>query len=67
MRASGPVTPRTSSSAVPRLPVGTKPSWRAATASRQPATITDPTRLSVGAQPAQSAKGSSGWQVRPSR
>ena len=50
-----------------RLAAGTKPSWRAATASRQPATITAPSRSSAGAQPAQSAKGSSGWQVRPSR
>ena len=47
--------------------VGTKPSWRAAVASRQPATRTAPSRSSAGRHASQSAKGRRGWQVRPAR
>ncbi len=38
---------------------------RAAAASRQPATITRPSRESAGAHPAQSAYGSRGWHAIP--
>ena len=49
-----------------RVPcVGTKPNWRAAVASRQPATSTAPSRSISGSAAAQSAKGSSGWHARP--
>ena len=54
-------------SAAPTPCVGTKPSARAASWSRQPATSTAPSRPSAGAQAPQSANGSSGWCVRPSR
>ena len=47
--------------------VGTKPSCRAATASRHPATSTAPTRSSAGRHASQSANGSRGWHVPPSR
>ena len=64
MRGSLPARARAMASAAPRLWVGTSPSWRAASASRQPATSTVPSRSSTGRQPAQSANGRSGWQER---
>src|SRR5207244_610024 len=46
---------------------GTKPSWRAAVASRQPPTSTAPSRSSAGWHAFQCRNGSSGWTVRPAR
>ena len=60
--AAGP-----SQSAAPTPCAGTKPSWRAAAASRQPATSTWPSRCSAGWHADQSANGSSGWQACPAR
>ena len=67
MRASPPARPRTRWSAAPTPCTGTKPSWRAAVASREPATKTAPSRESAGWQLFQSRKGRSGWTVRPAR
>ena len=67
MRALPPTRPRAISSAAFRPWIGTRPSCRAATESRHPATSTAPRRTSAGWHDAQSANGSRGWQVRPSR
>ncbi len=67
MRARPPARPCAISSALATEWLGTNPSARAATESRLPATMTRPRRASAGWQPAQSAKGSSGWQARPAR
>ena len=54
-------------SAGPMPCVGTKPSCRAACASRQPATSTAPSRPIAGWQADHSANGRSGWHERPAR
>ena len=67
MRGGRSMRPRAISRAGPIPCVGTKPSCRAAVASRQPATSTAPSRLSAGMHAAQSANGSSGWHAAPPR
>ena len=57
MRGGRSVHPRTIVSAAPSPCDGTKPSARAAVASRQPATITFPSCERDGAHPLQSANG----------
>ena len=67
MRAGRSVRPCAMASAAPIPCVGTKPSWRAAAASRQPATSTAPRRPMAGWQADHSRNGRRGWQERPAR
>src|SRR5205085_7754682 len=53
IRGSPTVLWRAIASAAPIAWTGTKPSWRAATSSRQPPTRTEPSRSSAGRQPSQ--------------
>ena len=67
MRGGRSAQPCVIVSAAPTPWVGTNPSWRAAVASRQPATSTAPSRWIAGWQAAHSANGRSGWQERLAR
>ena len=65
MRNGRPAWPSAICTAAPMPCVGTRPSARAASWSRQPATNTAPRRPSAGAHALQSAYGSSGWCGAP--